>query len=44
MELIEPMVKERFAKIDELGGETWEGAPVRSPVPSKNSAIHEVRK
>jgi hypothetical protein len=36
MELIEPMVKERFAKIDELGGETWEDAPVRSPAPSKN--------
>jgi len=35
MELIEPMVKERFAKIDKLGGETWEDAPVRSPVPSK---------
>jgi len=27
MELIEPMVKERFAKIDEFGGETWEDAP-----------------
>ena len=44
MELIEPMVKERFAKIDELGGETWEDAPVRSPVPSKTFVIHEVRK
>ena len=35
MELIQPMVKERFAKIDELDGETWEDAPVRIPVPSK---------
>jgi len=32
MKFIEPMVKERFAKMDELG-ETWEDAPVRSPVP-----------
>ena len=43
MELIEPMVKERFAKIDELGGETWEDAPVRGPVSSKKIVIHEVR-
>ena len=44
MKLIEPMVKERFAKLDELGGETWEDAPVRGPVPSKTFVIHEVRK
>jgi hypothetical protein len=31
MAFIEPMVKERFAKMDELG-ETWEDAPVRAPV------------
>jgi hypothetical protein len=33
-EFIEPMVKERFAKMDELG-ETWDDAPVRNPVPAE---------
>ena len=36
MELIRPMVKERFAKINDLGGKTWEDAPVRSPIPPKH--------
>jgi hypothetical protein len=31
MELLEPIVNERFEKMDELGN-TWEDAPVRSPV------------
>jgi hypothetical protein len=42
-EFIEPMVKERFAKMEELG-ETWEDAPVRNPVPVEGSVVHEVRK
>ncbi len=42
-ELIEPMVKERFAKMEELG-ETWEDSPVRNPVPVEGSVVHEVRK
>ena len=32
MRLIEPMVKERFEKMDKLG-ESWEDRPVRDPVP-----------
>jgi hypothetical protein len=32
MQLIEPMVKERFEKMDKLGG-AWEDPPVRDPVP-----------
>ena len=43
MAFIEPMVKERFAKMDELG-ETWEDAPVRDPVPVYVSVLHEVDK
>ena len=43
MAFIEPMVKERFAKMDELG-ETWEDAPVRDPDPFKVSVVHEVDK
>jgi len=31
MGFLEPTVKERFEKMDELGN-TWENAPVRSPV------------
>jgi len=31
MRFLESMVKERFEKMDELGN-TWEDAPVRSPV------------
>jgi hypothetical protein len=33
MELIEPMDKERFAKMNEFG-DTWEDAPVRTRVPN----------
>jgi len=43
MASIEPMVKERFAKMDELG-ETWEDAPVRDRVPVYVSVVHEVHK
>jgi hypothetical protein len=32
MRFIEPMVKERFEKMDKLG-EAWEDPPVRDPVP-----------
>ena len=31
MGLLEPIVNERFEKMDELGN-NWEDAPVRSPV------------
>jgi hypothetical protein len=34
MQFIEPLVKERFAKLDELG-ETWEDPPVRTRVQSR---------
>ena len=39
MAFIEPIVKERFAKMDELG-ETWEDAPVRDPVPVYLLLVH----
>ena len=32
MRFIEPMVKERFEKMDKLGS-AWEDRPVRDPVP-----------
>lgn len=32
MEFIKPMVNERFAKMEEFG-KTWDGAPVRQPIP-----------
>ena len=41
MAFIEPMVKERFAKMDELG-DKWEDAPVRDSVPVKVFVVHEV--
>jgi hypothetical protein len=41
MAFIEPIVKERFAKMDELG-ETWEDAPVRDPDFVYVSVVHEV--
>ena len=34
MRFIEPLVKERFAKMDELG-EAWEDPPVRTRVESR---------
>jgi hypothetical protein len=43
MRLIEPMVKERFAKMDKLG-KTWEDAPVRNSVPIEISILHEIGK
>jgi hypothetical protein len=38
MELIEPIVKERFAKMDELG-DAWEDAPVRNHVSIEVSIV-----
>ena len=43
MAFIEPIVKERFAKLDELG-ETWEDAPVRDRDPVYVSVVQEVHK
>jgi hypothetical protein len=43
MAFIEPIVKERFAKMDELG-ETWEDVPVRDRDPVYPSVVHEVDK
>lgn len=42
-EFIEPLVKERFAKMQELG-KTWEDAPVRDLVLVEGPGVYEVKK
>ena len=43
MQLIEPMVNERFEKMDKLG-KAWEDPPVRDPDPILNFIVYEVGK
>lgn len=43
MELIKPIVKERIAKMDQLG-DTWEDAPVRTHILIEVSVIQAMEK